>query len=85
MSVDKYKGHLDPLIRGLPLWVILAMGIGLWVGYTAPEIGKALDWGIPVGLFLMIYPAMTKLLGIAAAFWFPHASDRGAKERCRVV
>jgi len=61
MSIDKHKGRLDPLTRGLPLWVILAMGIGLWIGYVAPEIGKALDWGIPVGLFLMIYPAMTKL------------------------
>ncbi len=61
MSTDKHKHHLDPLTRGLPLWVILAMGLGLWIGYIAPEIGKALDWGIPVGLFLMIYPAMTKL------------------------
>jgi len=60
-SEDRHKHHLDPLTRGLPLWIIVAMGLGLWVSQLAPELGKALEWGIPLGLFLMIYPAMTKL------------------------
>lgn len=52
---------LDPITRALPLWVCLALGGGLWLGQALPELGEALAWGIPVGLFLMIYPAMTKL------------------------
>ena len=45
----------------LPLWIILAMVIGLLLGKYLPQVGKALQPGIPIGLFIMIYPAMTKL------------------------
>ncbi len=45
----------------LPLWIILAMIIGLLLGKFLPQVGKALQPGIPLGLFVMIYPAMTKL------------------------
>jgi ACR3 family arsenite transporter len=45
----------------LPLWIILAMAAGLLVGRFLPQVGKALEPGIPLGLFVMIYPAMTKL------------------------
>jgi ACR3 family arsenite transporter len=45
----------------LPLWIILAMAAGLLLGKYLPEIGKTLEPGIPLGLFVMIYPAMTKL------------------------
>jgi ACR3 family arsenite transporter len=47
--------------RLFPLWIILAMAIGLLVGKFWPTVGKALEPGIPFGLFVMIYPAMTKL------------------------
>ncbi len=45
----------------LPVWILLAMGVGLLLGKFLPAVGKALEPGIPFGLFLMIYPAMTKL------------------------
>jgi len=45
----------------LPVWIILAMAVGLLLGRFLPAVGKALEPGIPFGLFLMIYPAMTKL------------------------
>lgn len=45
----------------LPVWIILAMAAGLLIGRYLPGIGKALEPGIPLGLFVMIYPAMTKL------------------------
>ena len=45
----------------LPLWILLAMAAGLLLGRFWPQVGKALEPGIPLGLFVMIYPAMTKL------------------------
>jgi ACR3 family arsenite transporter len=45
----------------LPVWIILAMAAGLLLGKFLPQVGKALEPGIPLGLFVMIYPAMTKL------------------------
>ena len=45
----------------LPVWIILAMAVGLLLGKYLPQFGKALEPGIPLGLFVMIYPAMTKL------------------------
>lgn len=56
-----HSKHLDPITRGLPLWVLVTMGIGLLISNVAPEVGEVLGQGIPLGLFLMIYPAMTKL------------------------
>jgi len=47
--------------RLFPLWIILAMAAGLLLGKLLPSVGKALEPGIPFGLFVMIYPAMTKL------------------------
>lgn len=45
----------------LALWVALCIVIGLSLGKYQPELSKHLEIGIPVGLFLMIYPAMTKI------------------------
>ncbi|MCJ7625015.1 MAG: arsenic resistance protein [Anaerolineaceae bacterium] len=45
----------------LPVWIILAMAVGLLLGKYLPIVGKALEPGIPLGLFIMIFPAMTKL------------------------
>lgn len=36
----------------LPLWIILAMVIGLLLGKFLPQVGKALQPGIPIGLDL---------------------------------
>ncbi|MGQ9681407.1 MAG: arsenic resistance protein [Anaerolineae bacterium] len=47
--------------RLLPLWIILAMAVGLLAGQFYPQAGHTLEAAIPVGLFVMIYPAMTKL------------------------
>ena len=61
----------------LPLWIILAMVAGLLLGKFFPEFGKSLQPFIPIGLFLMIYPAMTKLklgeIKSAAKEWKPAA------------
>lgn len=45
----------------LAVWIGLCIVIGLSLGKYAPELGKHLEIGIPIGLFLMIYPAMTKI------------------------
>jgi len=37
------------------------MAAGLLIGKFMPAVGKALEPGIPLGLFVMIFPAMTKL------------------------
>lgn len=56
--------RLDFLTRGLPLWVLFAMAAGLGLAHFAPgfaQLPAIARFGIPVGLFLMIFPAMTKL------------------------
>src|SRR5665647_3482500 len=45
----------------LALWILLAMAIGLLLGKYFPDFSQNLAIGIPIGLFLMIYPAMTKI------------------------
>ena len=55
------QAGLSVVGRLLPVWIILAMAAGLLLGKFWPQVGKALKPGIPLGLFVMIYPAMTKL------------------------
>ena len=55
------KTGLSLVSKLLPVWIILAMAAGLLLGRFAPQVGQSLEPFIPVGLFLMIYPAMTKL------------------------
>ena len=45
----------------LAVWITLCIIIGLLLGKYLPELGQHLEIGIPIGLFLMIYPAMTKI------------------------
>src|SRR5512136_1202569 len=45
----------------LALWIFLCIVIGLALGKYLPEFSQNLAIGIPIGLFLMIYPAMTKI------------------------
>ncbi|HSJ54518.1 MAG TPA: bile acid:sodium symporter [Anaerolineae bacterium] len=55
------QASLGLVSKLLPVWIMLAMAVGLLLGKYLPQVGKALEAGIPLGLFVMIYPAMTKL------------------------
>lgn len=54
----KALGWIDKL---LPVWIGLCILIGLTLGKYSPTLSGSLQIGIPIGLFLMIYPAMTKI------------------------
>ena len=45
----------------LALWIGICIVVGLAMGKYLPDFSKHLELGIPIGLFLMIYPAMTKI------------------------
>lgn len=60
-SLPRARASLSLVSKLLPLWIVLAMVAGLLLGRFLPQVGKTLEPGIPFGLFLMIYPAMTKL------------------------
>jgi ACR3 family arsenite transporter len=55
---DTSLGWIEKL---LALWVVLCIISGLLLGKYFPEFSESLAIGIPIGLFLMIYPAMTKI------------------------
>ena len=58
---DGETGKLGWIEKLLALWVVLCIVIGLLLGKCLPGISEHLEIGIPIGLFLMIYPAMTKI------------------------
>lgn len=61
--------RLSVLDRFLPLWIFLAMGVGLLLGYVYPNIATVLDSAridtvslpIAVGLILMMYPVLARV------------------------
>ncbi|MGL2963925.1 ACR3 family arsenite efflux transporter [Flavobacterium sp. RSB2_4_14] len=63
------RKRLNFLDNYLTLWIFLAMGIGVGIGYLLPAVAKAFDTmssgttNIPlaIGLILMMYPPLTKV------------------------
>ncbi|WP_298803500.1 ACR3 family arsenite efflux transporter [uncultured Pseudokineococcus sp.] len=61
--------RLSVLDRFLPVWIVLAMALGLLLGRLAPGVGDALQavtvgevsLPIAVGLLLMMYPVLAKV------------------------
>ena len=66
---DPAAVHLRTLDRLLPVWVLLAMALGLLVGRLTPGVAPALGAAqvsgvslpIAVGLFLMMYPVLARV------------------------
>lgn len=62
-------GRLSTLDRFLPLWIFLAMGLGIALGRLVPRLGAALDRvqvagvSVPIGIGLlwMMYPVLAKV------------------------
>jgi len=60
---------LSTLDKFLPVWIILAMVLGLLLGYVVPGIAEALDFlridtvslPIAIGLLWMMYPVLAKV------------------------
>lgn len=67
--VDPARIQLRTLDRLLPLWIVLAMALGLALGRVVPGISVVLDRAkvsgvslpIAIGLFLMMYPVLAKV------------------------
>src|SRR3990170_2459154 len=59
--MSESHGGLGWIEKLLAVWIGLCIIIGLSLGKYAPQITGYLEVGIPIGLFLMIYPAMTKI------------------------
>lgn len=59
--MDKPTTRLGLLDKLFPALILGTMGIGLLLGRIAPQVGLTLEPFIPLGLFLMIYPTVTKV------------------------
>jgi len=88
----RVAAQLSRIDRFLPIWIFLAMGLGIALGRVYPAIGPALDTvkvggvSLPIafGLFWMMYPVLAKVrygkLGARArpeAAGLAHRGSRG--------
>jgi arsenite transporter len=60
-TCDEQPKTLGWVSKLLALWIAIAIVIGLALGKFFPQFSATLQIGIPIGLFFMIYPAMTKI------------------------
>lgn len=68
-TVRSVVGNLSTLDRFLPLWIFVAMGLGLALGSLAPGVSAALnalqiaDVSLPIaiGLIFMMYPVLARV------------------------
>ncbi|HEX6965720.1 MAG TPA: ACR3 family arsenite efflux transporter [Gemmatimonadaceae bacterium] len=68
-STIPVASRLSVLDRFLPVWIFMAMALGLLLGHVAPGLGAALDQvqvagvslPIGIGLFWMMYPVLAKV------------------------
>jgi ACR3 family arsenite transporter len=61
MTCENEAKPLGWISKLLAVWIAACIVIGLAVGKYFPEFSGTLQVGIPIGLFFMIYPAMTKI------------------------
>lgn len=69
VDVHAVVGRLSFLDRFLPLWIVLAMALGLGLGAAVPGLPAALDalsvgtisLPIAVGLLWMMYPVLARV------------------------
>jgi len=61
MPCENEVKSLDWISKLLALWIGICIIIGLTVGKYFSGLSSSLQVGIPIGLFFMIYPAMTKI------------------------
>lgn len=61
MDEQRPLGQLSFLDKAFPALILLCMAAGLAFGKVAPHVGHALEPFVPFGLFLMIYPTVSKV------------------------